>query len=375
MRIRSIEIIKTKIPLKDPYKLSKRYGDLLYTQPIIVKINTDEGLTGYGETDPWRGFTQETPDSVTAVLEHDLAPPLIGLDPANVLKLHEVMDFFVPGNHMAKAAIDMAGYDLLGKAAGMPVYRVLGGGLYESLPIMGSVGTAGDAAAAVKAVKAEKYHAMMIKVGRDPVTDAEFVLAVRDAAGAGFPLILDANQGWDIQAAGKFASMVHGANPVLFEQPLRADDLEGMAALRRLTDIPISADESLTSFNSAKEIIRLGSADVFSVKVCKNGGIRESMRIIELAKNHGINILFNSMLEEGVSQAASLNTALTTSNLFAYGHAYFSPLRLEADISTYSSLICEGRVHAPTAPGLGIELLDDVLDRYTLGHSIISKGY
>jgi muconate cycloisomerase len=374
MRITSIEIIKTKIPLKHPYKLSQRYGDVLYTHPIIVKINTDEGLTGYGETDPWKGFTQETPDSAATVLEKDITPLLIGLDPSNVLKLHEVMDFFIPGNQIAKSAVDMAAYDLLGKAAGMPVYRVLGGNLYESLPIMGAIGTAGDPSVAVKEVMAQKYHAIMIKVGRDPIADAEFVLAVRDAAGTDFPLILDANQGWDIQSARKFISIVYSANPVLFEQPLKADDLEGMAALRRFTDIPISVDESLTSFNTAKEIIRLGAADIFSIKVCKNGGIRESLRIVELAKNHGINILFNSMLEEGITQAASLNVALTTSNLFDYGHAYFSPLRLEADITNYSDLIYDGQIHATTAPGLGIEIFDDVLDRYTTGRFMVSKG-
>jgi muconate cycloisomerase len=79
------------------------------------------------------------------------------------------------------------------------------------------------------------------------------------------------------------------------------------------------------------------------------------------------------MLEEGITQAASLNVALTTSNLFDYGHAYFSPLRLEADITNYSGLIYDGRIHAPAAPGLGIKIFDDILDRYVTGRSIVSK--
>ncbi len=374
MRITSIEIIETQIPLKHPYRLSRRYGDMVHTHPTVVKVHTDEGLTGYGETDAWVGFTTETPETVAITLRKNIAPRLIGMDPTNVMKILETMDYFMRGNEMAKATVDMACFDLLGKKAGMPTCRALGGNLHESLPIMGAIGgDIKDAARSSLAVKAQGYHSMMVKVGRDPVKDAEYVLAAREAVGPDFPLILDANQGWDLPSAKKFISLAREANPVLFEQPLVAEDIEGMAALRRFTDIPVSVDESLTSFAMAREVVRLGAADVFSVKVCKNGGIRESLRIIELAGNNGIDILFNSMLEEGITQAASLCVGLMTANLFAYGHAYFSPLRLEADITTYSRLIRDGRVYAPDTPGLGIEVLDDVLDRYVTNRSVVDK--
>ena len=257
----------------------------------------------------------------------------------------------------------------------MPVHRLLGGALYDSLPIMGASGgeSCEEAAAAALEVKATGYHSLMVKVGRDPVHDAERVLAVRDAVGPDYPLILDANQGWDLASAKKFIGIAKDAHPALFEQALVADDIEGMAALRRSCDVRISVDESLTSFRRAQDAIRLGAADTFSIKVCKNGGNRESLRIIELARCHGIDILFNSMLEEGITQAASLNVALVTSNLFPWGHAYFSPLRLDADITTYSSLIRNGRVYPPTAPGLGVELLDDVLDRYVTARAVVGK--
>ena len=375
MKIASVEIIETKIPLKHPYRLSKRYGDVAYTHPTVVKVTTDNGLVGWGETDAWVGFTAESPESVAVVLKNNIAPSILGEEATNVLKIHETMDFFMRENHMAKGTIDMACYDLLGKAAGMPVYQILGGNLYDSLPIMGASGgeTCEEAAVAALEVKACGYHSLMVKVGRDPVHDAHRVLAVREATGPDYPLILDANQGWDLQSAKKFISIAREAKPVLFEQALVAEDIEGMAALRRSCDVPISVDESLTSFRHAQDAIRLDAADVFSIKVCKNGGIRESVRIIELARNNGINILFNSMLEEGITQAASLNIALTTSNLFAFGHAYFSPLRLEADITTYSSLIKGGRVYPPTKPGLGIDVLEDVLDKYVTSKTIVRK--
>ena len=374
MRIVQIEVIETKIALKRPYKLSKRYGDVKSTHPTVVKVVTDSGLVGWGETDAQEGFTSEAPESVAVVLKSNIGPVILGEEATNVLKVREVMDFSMRGNIMAKSAIDMACYDLLGKAAGMPVYKILGGNLYDSLPIMSSIGggSCEEAVAAANEVKAlGYYHSLMIKVGRDPVDDAQMVLAVRESLGPDYPLILDANQGWDLQSAKKFISIACEADPVLFEQPLAGEDIEGMATLRRFCDVPISVDESLESFKDAEDIIRVGAADVFSVKVCKNGGIRDSLRIIELAKNNGINILFNSMLEEGITQAASLNIALTTSNLFPFGHAYFSPLRLEADITTYSSLVKEGRVYPPSKPGLGVEILEDVLDRYTTSKAIV----
>lgn len=373
MRIVQVEIIDTKIPMKRPYKLSKRYGDVLFTHPTVVKIATDSGLIGWGETDAWAGFTPETPESVAVVLKSNIGPVILGEEATNVLKIREVMDFSMRGNIMAKSAIDMACYDLLGKAAGLPVYKILGGGLHDSLPIMSGIGggSCEEAVASANEVKALGYHSLMIKVGRDPVDDAEMVLAVREAVGPDYPLILDANQGWDLHSAKRFISIACEADPVLFEQALPGEDIEGMAALRMFCDVPISVDESLESFKDAEDVIRVDAADVFSVKVCKNGGIRDSLRIIELAKNNGINILFNSMLEEGITQAASLNIALTTSNLFPYGHAFSSPLRLDADITTYSDLVKDARVYPPSKPGLGVEVLEDVLDRYITSKAIV----
>lgn len=375
MKIEAVEIIETSIPLRKAYKLSRRYGYLRETKPVLVKVMTEDGLTGYGETDPMGKFTGETPETVSAVLKEDLAPAVIGEDPSNVNRITEILEFTVRDNHMAKGAVDMACYDLLGKAAGLPVHSILGGALYDELPIMGSIGggTIEETVRAARDVESAGYHSLMVKVGGDPIQDAERVLAVRDALGGDFPLILDANQGWDLPSATKFINVAKKASPILFEQPLDAENLEGLAEFRRKCEIPISVDESLLSYRHAQEVIRLGAADVFSIKVCKNGGIRHSLEIIELARSKGITILFNSMIEEGITQAASLNIALTVPNLFEYGHAFFSPLRLDADITNYTTLLQGGKVRAPEAPGLGVELLEDVLDPYVTSRKTIKR--
>jgi L-alanine-DL-glutamate epimerase-like enolase superfamily enzyme len=370
MRITSVEIIETRIPLKKPYKLSKRYGYLENTKPIIVKVNTDNGYVGYGETDPLGRFTGETPETVAAVLKEDLAPAILKEDPTNLHIIHETLDSAVRDNHMAKAALDMACYDLLGKASGMPLYRVLGGALYEELPIMGAIGGGSieESVAAARGEKEKGYHSLMVKVGGDPVQDGERVLAVRDSLGKDYPLIVDANQGYDIPSAFKFIDIAREANPVLFEQPIDAENIEGIAAIRKKCGFPISVDESLLSYRHAQEVIRLEAADVFSIKVCKNGGIKATLQIIELARSKGIEI------QEGITQSASLHIALTTSNLYPFGHAYFSPLRLAADITDYSTNIVDGKVRAPRSPGLGITLREDVLEAFKTGTKIIKAN-
>jgi len=374
MKVVCVEIIETSIPLKKTYRLSRRAGDLQETTPILVKIRTDDGIVGYGETDPWGIFTGETLGTVAAVLKEVLAPNIIGEDPTNVNNINRIQDSLVRGNLMAKSAIEMACYDLLGKSLGIPVHGILGGALYKKMPIMGGIGGGSieEVIESAKEVINNKYRSIMIKVGRDPVHDAEGVLAARNILGKDFPIIIDANQGWDRPSAMKFINIAKEAEPVLFEQPIDADDLEGLAEIRRRCDIPISVDESLLSLRDAKEIMRLGAADVFSIKVCKHGGIKRSLEIIDLAKSKGITILFNSMIEEGITQAASLNIALTVSNPFEFGHAFSSPLRLEADITSYSSLVKDGFVQKPERPGLGVVLLEDVLEKYTLRKETVS---
>lgn len=376
MRVASIEIIETCIPLKKAYKLSKRYGYLKDTKPILVKVSTDEGLVGYGETDPMGKFTGETPETVAAVLKEDLAPAIIGEDPANINMMHQIMESMVRDNHMAKGTIDMACYDLLGKAAGLPLHNLLGGKLYEEIPIMGSIGggTIDETVTAAEKVRDQKYHSIMVKVGGDPIHDANRVLAVRDALGKNFPIIVDANQGWDYSSAMQFIEIAREADLKLFEQPLDAENLEGMASIRQKCGVPVSVDESLLSYRHAQEVIRLGAADVFSIKVCKNGGVKHSLEIIELARSKGIDILFNSMIEEGITQAASLNIALTVSNLYEWGHAYFSPLRLDDDITDYVSNIFDGKVKATTKPGLGVDIREDVLEKYVTGRTPVTKS-
>ncbi len=323
-------------------------------------------MVGIGECDPEPLFTSESTHTVRVVLEKHLAPKLIGQEALGISHIHDVMDGLIKGMPLAKSAIDMAIHDLIGKYYNMPVTTLLGGAKRKSLPIMGSLGINSPEDNAKQALQMldDGYTSIMVKIGADIKTDIERTFAIREAVGSDIPLIADANQGWEAKESIYYAKAVKACELVLFEQPVKASDLDGFKQVKREIDIPLAADESVLTFNEAKRMVTEKLVDVLSIKVTKHGGIYPSKKIIDLADAFGVKCLFNSMIEEGITQAASLNLGLTTSNLFPHGHAYFSPLRLDADITNYSDNIKNGRIHAFDKPGLGVEIKRDVMERY-----------
>lgn len=368
MKITGVHIYRTKIPLKKSYEMSTVVGAVNNTEPIIVKLDTDDGFFGYGETDLIHGFQEDTLNTVVRDIEDKIGPAIIGIDPTNIAKVHEIMDGVVKGHSFSKSAIDIACYDILGKSLDVPVYKLLGGNVRDSIQVMWALGTDSPEANAREAAELKElgYSTIMIKVGAlDIAKDAERVQAVRSAVGGRYPLIVDANQGWDADTAIEFWKLVKNQNIALLEQPVHAKDIDGLARVRKHIDIPVSADESILSVEDAVKLAKSEAVDVFSIKVAKHGGIYRTKEIVTVAASFGIDCLMNSMLEEGITQAASLQVGVTLANLAGLGHAYFSPLRLDDDVTTYSQQLKDGVVSVTDKPGLGIDIREDVLSGYT----------
>lgn len=378
MKITKIEVRRLAVPLKHPYHLSKEYGIFSLATPVIVSVHTDEGITGYGECDPWPLFTGDSSESAALILTKHLGPMLIGKDPTNINEIHRTMDACIRNQHLAKSAIDMAVYDIWGKAYNMPVHQLLGGKRRDKISCMWSIGgsTPEESAKDVLAAKEEGYCGCMIKIGGpDYKLDAARTIAAREAVGPDYPLIVDANQGWDADTAIRYAKLIKNCDILFFEQPLQSWDVEGMARVRRAIDIPLSADEGVVTLQDARNLIKAEAVDIFSIKITKNGGIQPAKAICELAAAHGIQLLFNSMIEEGITQAASLNVCATCNNLVGtIGHALFSPNRLDGDICSYHTLIHpeEGCVYVSDTPGLGIELDEAQIQKYLQSTEIVS---
>ena len=361
------------MPLVHPYVLSKAYGILEYSDQIYVEIKTDEGITGWGECNPWAGFSGDIAESVVCVLQKCVGPGLIGKDPTNINAIHGEMDALIAGNKMVKAAIDMACYDILGKSLGAPVHKILGGKKYDSIKCFWSIGgsTPKESAAEVQAIKEQGYWGCMIKIGTDYKNDIARTLAVREAVGSDFPLIADANQGWDYDTALRYGKGVENADLLFYEQPVKAWDVDSLAKLKRKLNIPISADEGVSTIQEAMRLVKSEACDVFSIKPSKQGGIMPTKQICEYAAENGIQLFFNSMIEGGVTQAASLNIAATCDIMLTTGHSYFSTLRHKDDVTNFRDLVVDGITVIPEEPGLGIKVYEEKIRQYQTDSIII----
>ena len=369
MIINGMELFHISIPFAEPYKLAKTYGTLHTAHAVIVKLSTDDGLVGLGEADPMIPFTDESPASVMAVISGVIAPYIIGKNPEDLARLESNLDRMVHGNTTARGAINMALYDILGKATNVPVYQLLGGLCHKRLPLLLGIssGNQDESIAAIETLADKGLQTVMMKSGEMPIADEiKRFNGVREHFGDSFKIIVDANQGWTLFETLKFIEGIKEHRLDLLEQPIERGDLKGLKRIRERLTCPLSADESLVDVADAARLIREDVVDVLSIKVSKNGGLSRSKMIAQMAAGFGLKCLMNSMLEFGITQAASLHLGCTLSNLMDCGHAYGSVLRMSDDITDFDRNISQGVVTVPVGPGLGINLNEDKLQKYTI---------
>jgi muconate cycloisomerase len=357
--IATADVFEIESAFSTPYKLSRTYGTLATTRALMVKLTDVDGIEGWGEANPLQPFTAESLGEAAQALQAILLPEVMaGAAPAPG-RVDARLDALLEGHLCAKGALSMALLDILGKRLAVPVSTLLGGSLRESLPVLWPLGsgTADDDAAVIDERAAMGFSTFMLKMGSAPVRDEVQRVAKLEARyGDRLSLIADANQGWSRDDAQQFVSEVRGSRLVFIEQPVAKDDLEGMALLAGISQRPISADESLTGITEAATLARRSAASIFSIKSSKNGGPLRAQRIAAVAEAFGIRCYMNSMLEFGITQAASLQHAVTVRNLVDVGHAFMSTLRLAEDPTDFSSLVRDGVVYLPHRPGLGVQV-------------------
>ncbi|WP_435158686.1 enolase C-terminal domain-like protein [Amycolatopsis sacchari] len=340
-----------------PYKLS--HGTLATTRAVLVKLTDADGIAGWGEADPSPTFSGESSGDVASILKESLLPAVLAADNPEPGRIDAELDALLADHLFAKGAVSMALLDILGKRLGVPVATLLGGALRRSLPVLWPLGngTAEDDIRVIEERAAQGFSSFMLKMGTAPIREeVRRVAALEERYGSRLTLIADANQGWSRDQAHEFLTGVSDSRLAFVEQPVGKDDLEGMAMLARDSALPISADESVLGLAHAARLAKLGAASVFSIKSSKNGGPLRAQRIAAVAQAFGIRCYLNSMLEFGITQAASLQHAVTIGNLVEVGHAFMSPLRLAEDPTDFSSFVRDGVVRLPARAGLGIEV-------------------
>lgn len=369
------EVFEVEAAFARPYALS--YGTLAKTRAILLKLTDADGVVGWGEANPLQPFTAESPQEAREALRDTLLPAVLREKNPEPGRVDLILDALLRDQLCAKGAVSMALLDLLGKRLAVPVASLLGGAVRTSLPVLWPLGsgTAEDDIAIIDEKAAEGFSSFMLKMGAVPARDEiARVAAVTARYGSRFKLIADANQGWQFDEARDFLIGVEGMPLTFVEQPLSKSDLDGMARLALSTSLPISADESLTGLAEAARLASQRAANIFSIKSSKNGGPLRAQRIATVAQAFDIRCYMNSMLEFGITQAASLQHAVTIPNLIDAGHAYMSTLRLAEDPTDFSSFVCNGIVNLPVGLGLGINIDEDHVRRLTIASELVTAG-
>lgn len=364
MKIKKFEIFSIELPLIEPFIVSY---DTYPTMPsIIVKLTTECGLVGWGESVPDEHVTGETLEGTFAVLEHRFVPKLIGQNPMEIEKLHTLLDSLVKDAPAAKAAIDIACHDVTAKKLDVPVYQLIGGRYHNQFRITHvlSIAEPIDMANAASKKVEEGYNSFKMKVGRDVASDVARINAVRAAVGESVAIRVDVNQGWKNSATTLQAiSKLHHANIDWLEQPVAANDIDGMVEIKSKTMIPLMIDESLCGVRDMREIIAKRAADKVNIKLMKCGGIYPAVKLAAMAEMAGIECQIGSMLESSVGSSAGFHVAF--SKKIVTSVELTGPLKFSQDIGDLKDSYQIPYIQLNDRPGLGVEIDESILARLT----------
>lgn len=333
----------------------------------LVRIGTDEGLVGVGEA-----YGLRDPRVSAAIVEHVLAPVLIGRDPLRTEALWQAMfaigAFHTEGYHtQAVAGVDIALWDLKGKALGQPISVLLGGPLRDSLWCYASPVTLCDPDTAQECAReflAKGFGAVKVKVGGTLTNDVDRVAAVREVIGPTMPLLLDVNAALDARGAIALARAVEPYGCYWLEEPVPPEDLAGMAHVRRSINLPIATGEQSSSIYTFRDHLRAEAADVFMPNVTKAGGISECQRISTLVHAENLKMAPHGV-GSGIGLAATLQWCAAMPNFLIYEYnQLLNPLR--HDILKTPMVFQDGHLQVPPGPGLGIEINWEEVDRFKM---------
>lgn len=383
MAIAKVETIRVKLPTRRVH----RWTGL--TEPIggyvLVRMAGDDGLVGWGEAPvlkDWGGdygrYFGESPGTTVHVVERYLAPAVAGADPVNIAELHARMDAAVKGYPYAKAAVEMAAYDLAGRALGLPVTHLLGGRVRDRIPVTHSIGLMAVEDAVPEAAQAvrEGIRTLKIKVGVEPRRDIELVRRIRETVGPDVALCVDANQGYaSPREALRTLRAMEPCGLLYAEQPV--EGVARMAAVAADLETPVMADESAWTPQDVLEIIERRAADIVSLYTTKPGGLYRALQVAAVCQAAGIRCNVNGSAETGVGNAANVQLAaaapavtlscvIPVSTPAEHQHGQVAGIYYRDDLVADPFRFEEGAVAVPGGPGMGMAVDEAKVARYRL---------
>jgi len=356
MKITGIRIAKISVPLRVPFKTALRTVNSV--EDVIVEIHTDTGHVGYGEAPPTGAITGDTTGAIIGALRDHIIPSLIGQEIDALEPLMKRLNKAVVHNTSAKAAVDIALYDLYGQLLGAPVYKLLGASRKSiTIDITISVNPPEEMARDALVALERGYDTLKIKVGIDPTLDVARLAAVREAVGRDIRLRIDANQAWTPKQAVMLLNQMQekGLDIELVEQPVPGRDFEGLRYVTERSYVPVMADESVFSPEDAMKIMQMGAADLINIKLMKCGGIHNALKIASAAEVYGVECMIGCMLEAKVSVNAAVHLACAKSVITKVD--LDGPVLCSEDPVEGGSVFDERTITVSDAPGLGVSAI------------------
>ena len=367
MKITRISVFHVDLPLKQPYWLSGGRLKFEVLDATLVKIETNEGLTGWGEGTPWgHTYVPAHGPGIRAGIQ-TIAPFLIGLDPRKLLDVERTMDLALPGHPYVKAPLDMACWDITGQAAGLPLADLMGVGSRTPRPIASSVGakTLEETREVIEDYRKRGYVAHSVKIGGDVERDIARIRDCEKIRNRGEIMLYDVNRCWTRQQALRVMHACQDLN-VMFEQP--GETLDDIASIRAKHASPVSLDECLVTLNDAVRAARDGLAEVFGIKLNRVGGLTKAARIRDVALAHGIDMFVMATGGTVLADAEALHLSATIpdNNCIA---VWACQDMITVDIAQgQGPRAVDGHLYLPEAPGLGVHpieaMLHDPVARY-----------
>jgi O-succinylbenzoate synthase len=366
LQIQSLTLREIALTLKEPFQISS--GTQSHRRIFLVHIRDADGAEGWGEcvAGETPHYSSEAVDTAWVALRDWVAPRVLGRPFAGPEEIHPALDLNFRGHQMAKAAVEMAAWELTARKENVSLARKLGG-TREHIFAGISLGIQKSPEALVeKAREAIERGYRKIKIKVKPGTDVDYVRAVRAALGPAAPLMVDANNAYtlaDLESLKKLDDL----DLIMMEQPLAWDDLLRHAELQKHLRTPICLDESITSLDRAEDMIALGAGRIINIKPGRVGGFRESRAIHDLCQAHGIPVWCGGMLESGIGRAHNVALA-SLPNFTIPGDVSPSERYWQQDIVIPEwTMDTEGRIQVPRdRPGMGVEVDFNRVDDLTV---------
>ena len=354
MKITEVRLGLISVPLRVPFKTALR--SVSSVEDVIVEIHTDTGAVGYGEAPPTGVITGDTTGAIIGAIRDHIAKTIIGRDVDDFEDLMIALNACIQKNTSAKAAVDMALWDLYGQLYKIPVYKLMGGAKKSivtdiTISVNDPEEMVRDALNAID----RGYDCLKVKVGIDPELDVARLAAVRQAVGRDIKLRIDANQAWNAKQAVRILNQMQekGLDIEFVEQPVPAADLEGMQYVTRHADVPVLADESVFSPADALRIMQTGAADLVNIKLMKCGGITNALRIAAAAEVYGVECMIGCMLEAKISVNAAVELACAKKIITKID--LDGPVLCSEDHILGGAVFDEKNITVSDAPGMGIQ--------------------